>query len=57
MGSALSLENITKLFKQGHATKSQYSEALKGYQDALEETKSPDRDEAKQVFDQIDKSS
>ena len=31
---------------QGNATKEQYAEALKGYQDAVEETKSHDRDEA-----------
>ncbi|EJK54765.1 hypothetical protein THAOC_25580, partial [Thalassiosira oceanica] len=47
MGVEKSLENIKKLFKGGHATKSQYGEALKGYQDAIEEMKSPDREEAK----------
>ena len=31
----------------GVATKEQYAEALKGYQDAVEETKSHDRDKAK----------
>jgi len=36
-----------ELFKKGFATKSQYAEALRGYQDAIEETKSPDREEAK----------
>ena len=47
IGSALSLNNIKEVFKEGHATKSQYAEALKGYQDAIEEMKSPDREEAK----------
>ena len=47
MGSALSLEDIERMFKRGLATKSQYGEALKGYQVALEEMKSPQREEAK----------
>ena len=34
----------------GIATKEQYSEALKGYQDAVEEMKSHDRDEAKRLY-------
>ncbi|EJK52209.1 hypothetical protein THAOC_28547, partial [Thalassiosira oceanica] len=46
MGYALSLELIKVMSTQGHATKSQYTEALKGYQDAIEEMKSPDREEA-----------
>ena len=50
MGYEESLNAIKKLFKEGLATKSQYGEALKGYQDALEETKSPDREEAKPLF-------
>ena len=43
----LSLEEIKSLFKMGHATKAQYAEALKGYQDALEEMRSPEREKAK----------
>ena len=35
----------------GMATKEQYAQALKGYQDAVEETKSHDRDEAKAYLD------
>ncbi|EJK55987.1 hypothetical protein THAOC_24205, partial [Thalassiosira oceanica] len=46
MGQAISIENIKMLFKGGLATKSQYAEALKGYQAAVEEMKSPDRKEA-----------
>ena len=57
MGDTRALKVIKKMFAQGVATKSQYAEALKGCQDALEEMKSPDRDEAKKVFDQFDKSS
>ena len=33
----------------GLATKEQYSQALKGYQDAVQDTKSRDRDEAKKI--------
>ena len=47
MGLEESLENIRELFKEGLATKTQYAEALKGYQDALEEMTSPDREKAK----------
>ena len=47
MGHAPSLEDIKTLFKDGHATKSQYSGALMGYRDAMEEMKSPEREEAK----------
>ena len=34
------------------ATKEQYTEALKGYQDAAEKMKSHDRDEAKAFLDE-----
>ncbi|EJK58883.1 hypothetical protein THAOC_20958 [Thalassiosira oceanica] len=46
MGHKRSVENIKGLFIAGLATKEQYAEALKGYQDAVEEMKSHDRDEA-----------
>ena len=46
MGLKESLETIKKMYVAGLATKEQYSRALKGYQDAVEETKSHDRDEA-----------
>ena len=49
MGLKESLEIIKMLFMQGAATKGQYTEALKGYQDAVEEMKSHDRDEAKKL--------
>ena len=49
MGHKGSLEMIKKVFMAGHAAKEQYTEALKGYQDAVEETKSHDRDEAKRL--------
>ncbi|EJK77726.1 hypothetical protein THAOC_00424 [Thalassiosira oceanica] len=47
MGEEQSLENIKNKFMAGLATKEQYSEALKGYQGAVEEMKSHDREEAK----------
>ncbi|EJK51927.1 hypothetical protein THAOC_28857 [Thalassiosira oceanica] len=46
MGLKESVEKIKTMFIDGEATKDQYAEALKGYQDAVEETKSHDRDEA-----------
>ena len=51
MGHLESLENIKQMFMGGVATKAQYAEALKGYQDAVEEMKSHDRDEAKRFLD------
>ena len=49
MGLKNSVDNIKTAFMAGHATKGQYAEALKGFQDAVEETKSHDRDEAKRL--------
>mmetsp|Transcript_36162 Transcript_36162/g.81274 ORF Transcript_36162/g.81274 Transcript_36162/m.81274 type:complete len:137 (+) Transcript_36162:94-504(+) len=46
LGHELSVEAIKNLFVKGLATKKQYTEALRGYQDAVEEMKSHDRDEA-----------
>ncbi|EJK74851.1 hypothetical protein THAOC_03444 [Thalassiosira oceanica] len=49
MGDERSLENIKRAYMAGFATKEQYGQALKGYQEALEEMKSHDRDEAKKL--------
>ena len=49
MGDKLSLENIKNAFMRRIATKEQYTEAMKGYQDAVEGMKSHDRDEAKRL--------
>ena len=46
MGHEDSLDLIKSFFEGGLVTKQKYAEALKGYQDATEETKSPQRDEA-----------
>ncbi|EJK66437.1 hypothetical protein THAOC_12653, partial [Thalassiosira oceanica] len=51
MGDKSSVEKITKFFMAGLATREQYAEALKGYQGAVEEMKSHDRDEAKAFLD------
>ncbi|EJK54182.1 hypothetical protein THAOC_26254 [Thalassiosira oceanica] len=50
MGYETSLNAIKDMFMKGHATKAQYAESLRGYQTALEETKSPQREEAKTIF-------
>ena len=47
MGLDDSLNGIKDMFKDGFATKAQYAEALLGYRDAVEEMKSPQREEAK----------
>jgi len=49
MGDQGSLNVIKDLFKAGHATKPQYAEALLGYRDAVEEMKTPQREEAKRL--------
>ena len=50
MGYEESLTKIKDMFMKGHATKAQYAEALRGYQDAVEETKSPQREEVKAIL-------
>ena len=50
LGYEDSVENIKVMFKVGIATKEQYAQALRGYQDAVEEMKSPERDEAKKIL-------
>ena len=49
MGYEKSLNSIKIMFKEGYATKAQYAEALIGYRDAVEEMKSPQREEAKRL--------
>ena len=46
MGCQHSLDNIKTLFIRGLATKADYAEALRGHQSAVEEMRSPDREEA-----------
>ena len=50
MGDESSLDLIKNMFIDGFATKEQYAEALKGYQKAVAEMKSRDRDESKRVL-------
>ena len=47
MGYAKPLNSIKGMLTRGRATKAQYAEALRGYRDAVEEMRSPDRLEAK----------
>ena len=47
MGKEDSLNNIKDMFMEGHATKAQYAEALRGYGDAMGEMKSHQCEEAK----------
>ncbi|EJK56945.1 hypothetical protein THAOC_23068 [Thalassiosira oceanica] len=49
MGHEKSLNNIKDMFTEGYATKAQYAESLLGYQDAVQEMKSPQREEAKRL--------
>ncbi|EJK77520.1 hypothetical protein THAOC_00646 [Thalassiosira oceanica] len=49
MGYEKSLKNIKEMFKGDLVTKAQYAEALLGYRDAVEEMKSPQREEAKRL--------
>ena len=49
MGDINSRNNIEKMFRRGLATKAQYAKAVRGYQDAVEEMKSQDRDEIKRL--------
>ena len=49
MGCEESLNGIKNMFMGGHATKPVYAEALMGYRDAVEEMKSPQREEAKRL--------
>ena len=49
MGGGNSLNVIKEMFMEGHATKAQYAEALLGYRDAVEEMRSPQREEAKRL--------
>ena len=46
LGSEPSLKRVKDLYKDGIATKADYAEALRGYQSAVEEMRSPGRDEA-----------
>ncbi len=49
LGHDESLKKLMKLFANGHASKEEYSDALRAYQAAVDATKSPERDEAELV--------
>ena len=46
-GHVGSLNNVKFMFTKGLATKADYADALRGYQNAVEDMSSADRDEAK----------
>ena len=48
LGDQDSLNGIKEMFMDGLATKADYADALRGHQSAVEEMRSPDRDEARQ---------
>ena len=50
LGLADSLNIVKEMFMHGLATKADYAEALRGYQSAAEEMRSPDRDEAAELW-------
>ena len=52
LGHENSLSNVKVLFMDGLATKADYAAALRGYQNAVDEMSSTDRDEAKSFWDQ-----
>ena len=47
LGREESLNHVKQMFVKGLATKTTYTEALRGYQSAVEEMQSPNRDEAR----------
>ncbi|EJK47698.1 hypothetical protein THAOC_33566 [Thalassiosira oceanica] len=47
LGCQDSLNTVKRMFMNGHATKADYAAALRGYQSAIEDMSSPDRDEAR----------
>ena len=56
LGHKDSLNAVKTLFMNGLATKADYAAALRGYQNAVEEMSSPERDEAKSLgIDEIKK--
>ena len=53
LGLEESLNKVKHLFMDGIATKADYAAALRGYQNAVEEMSSPDRDKAKALGHEI----
>ena len=51
LGDKDSLDCIKKTYTEGLGSKIDYAEALRGYQEAIEEMSSPERDEAKALRD------
>ena len=49
LGQEKALNYIRNMFLSNLATKADYEEALRGYQSATEQMRSPDRDEAERL--------
>ena len=54
IGDKESLDMIKAMSMKGYATKEQYADALKGYQESVQETKSPERDNAEAFLSWMD---
>jgi hypothetical protein len=50
LGHDKSLKGLRKLYADGHASKEDYADALRAYQAAMDETKSAQREEAKEAI-------
>ena len=50
LGHQDSLQNVKAFFMDGLATKADYADALRGHHSAVEEMRSPDRDEARHLY-------
>eukprot|EP00956_Cyclotella_meneghiniana_P013867 scaffold20338_cov47-Cyclotella_meneghiniana.AAC.1 len=50
-GLKVSLDTVMECFKQGYVTKEDFEKTLRGYQDALEETKNEQRDRAAAIVE------
>ncbi|EJK45738.1 hypothetical protein THAOC_35632 [Thalassiosira oceanica] len=55
LGFKPSLDEIKNMHRWGIASKSDHADALRGYNDAVEEMSSPERDEAKAYWREIDR--
>ena len=53
LGYDMSLEQVKNLYKDGFISKDDFTAALRGYQAAIEETKSPQREEAAKFYAEL----
>jgi TPR repeat protein len=55
LGNQVSLKNLRQLYKDGHASKEDYADALRAYQAAVDATKSKEREEAEEALNKVRK--